>query len=243
MQQPAEPSTTRRPTQLDVARLAGVSRATVSYVLNGLTDGKVPISPETRARVERAIAELGYEPDAGARALRSGSSQTIGLIMPDLRNPHFWETAEGVEQEARAAGYRLLFSSMDLNSQVGEEVFRDLAGRRIDALILMGGLIDQSQAARAILARSLKRRLSIVEINDRPTVEEHQVDIVVANYQEAATAAMHHLLAGGHRRIGLVYGVARLDLGLDRWEPYRECLAGPVLPFDDSLVAHCGPRT
>jgi LacI family transcriptional regulator len=192
--------------------------------------------------VEQAIAELGYEPDAGARALRSGSSQTIGLIMLDLRNPHFWENAEGVEQEARAAGYRLLFSSMDLNTQYGEDIFKDLSRRRIDALILMGGLTDYSETTQAILARSLKRRLPIVEINDRPMMQ-HQVDSVVANYREAAAAAMAHLLGLGHRRIGLVYGVARPDMGLDRLEPYQESLRDAGLPLDRTLIAHCGPRT
>jgi LacI family transcriptional regulator len=91
----------KRPTQVDVARMAGVSRATVSYVVNGLADGQVPISEETRRRVLEAIEELGYEPDARAQALRSGSTQTIGFILPDIRNPHFWQTADGVEQELR----------------------------------------------------------------------------------------------------------------------------------------------
>ena len=87
----------KRPTQVDVARLAGVSRATVSYVLNSQTDGRVPISEETRQRVLEAVAELDYVPDAHARALRSGSTKTIGLIIPDIHNPHFWEVADAVE--------------------------------------------------------------------------------------------------------------------------------------------------
>lgn len=237
-----EPHPLRRPTQNDVARLAGVSRGTVSIVVNGLADGKVAISPETRARVWEAVEQLGYVPDAGAQALRLGSTQTIGLIMPDLRNPHFWENAEGVEQEARAAGYRLLLSSMELNAQYGADIFRDLAGRRIDALILMGELIDQSATAQAILARSLKRRLPIVEINDRPTAG-HPIDSVLANYREAATAAMDHLLALGHRRIALVFGVARPDMGLDRLEPYQASLRRAGLPPDPALLVHCGPRS
>ena len=76
----------------------------------GLADGRVPISQDTRERVLEAIEDLGYEPDAGAQALRSGSTKTIGLIIPDLNNPHFWQNADGVEQEARSAGYRLLLS-------------------------------------------------------------------------------------------------------------------------------------
>lgn len=239
MQQHAQPAAPKRPTQLDVARLAGVSRATVSYVLNGLTEGKVPISPETRERVERAIAELGYEPDAGARALRSGSTQTIGLIMPDLRNPHFWENAEGVEEEARAAGYRVIFSSMDLNAEYGEELFRDLSGRRIDGLILSGPLINQSPTAQQILLRCIKRGLPIVEINDKP-LPGHTVDSIMADYGAATTAAMSHLLELGHRRIGLIFGVEIREMALDRLEPYQASLAAAGLPLDDALLIECG---
>jgi LacI family transcriptional regulator len=238
---PLHPRSARHPTQNDVARVACVSRGTVSYVLNGQADGKVVISPETRARVWAAIEQLGYVPDAGARALRSGATHTIGLIIPDLRNPHFWENADGVEQEARAAGYRILLSSMDLSARYGEDVFKDLSGRRIDALILTGSLVDQSPEAEQIMARSLKRGLPIVEIHDRRR-DDPAVDCVISDYRPAAAAVMEHLLALGHRRIGLVYGVAQPVLALDRLEPYREALAAAGLPADPALVVECGPE-
>jgi transcriptional regulator with XRE-family HTH domain len=135
----------KRPTQVDVARLAGVSRATVSYVVNGLADGQVPISEETRQRVLEAIEELGYEPDARAQALRSGSTQTVGLILPDIHNPHFWQTADGVEQELRAAGYHLLLSSADLNPDYGKDIFKAMSRRRTDGLILMSAFIFHNE--------------------------------------------------------------------------------------------------
>ena len=131
----------KRPTQVDVARLAGVSRATVSYVVNGLTDGRVPISEETCQRVLDAVAELGYEPDARAQALRSGDTKTVGLIIPDIRNPHFWEYADGVEQEASASGYHILLSSTAPDNEYAEDIFKDLSRQRIDGLILMGSFI------------------------------------------------------------------------------------------------------
>ena len=93
----------KRPTQADVAKLAGVSTATVSYVVNDQTGGRIPISPLTRERVLSAIAELDYQPDARARSLRSGGTETIGLLIPDMHNPHYWEIAEGVEEEVRMA--------------------------------------------------------------------------------------------------------------------------------------------
>lgn len=230
----------RRPTQNDVARIAGVSRGTVSYVVNEVADGKVAISQETRIRVLKAIEELGYVPDAGARALRSGATHTIGLIIPDLRNPHFWQNADGVEQAARAAGYRVLLSSMALNERYGEDVFQDLSGRRIDALILSGSLVDQSAEAQAILNQSLKRRLPMVEIRDR-RLPNYRVDCVIADYRNATIEAMKHLLALGHRRIALIYGVSQAILAQDRFEPYQESLAAAGLPLDPVLIAECGP--
>jgi LacI family transcriptional regulator len=230
----------KRPTQVDVARLAGVSRATVSYVVNGLAGGRVPISEETRQRVLDAVAELGYEPDARAQALRSGNTKAIGLIIPDIRNPHFWENADGVEQEARASGYHLLLSSMDLSPEYAEGVFKDLSRRRIDGLILMGSFIGQSEEAKNTLTRLLKRRLPIVEISDQFNVD-YTVDCVVSDYRAATMEVMSHLLSLLHRRIGLIYGVAMPELGEDRLQPYQDSLQAAGLPVDQELIVECGP--
>ena len=235
----SNPPATKRPTQQDVAQRAGVSRATVSYVLNRLSNGRVPISDETRARVMQAIAELGYVPDASAQALRSGSTHTLGLIIPDMHNPHFWQTADGIEQAARAAGYHLLLSSMDLSPQVGQDVFRDLSRRRIDGLILMGAFISQSEAAKNTLFELLARRLPIVEITDHHRIE-YAVDCVSSDYREVTPVLMAHLLGLGHRRIGFIYGVAYRELGLDRLEPYQDSLRAANLPLDPELVIECG---
>ena len=116
----------KRPTQVDVARLAGVSTATVSYIVNERANDRVPISDKTRQRVLDAVAELGYLPDARAQSLASGDTKTIGLIIPDIRNPHFWEHAEGVGQEARAAGYHILLSETGLDTEYEEDIFKDL---------------------------------------------------------------------------------------------------------------------
>ena len=114
----------KQPTQADVAKLAGVSRATVSYVVNNNTSDRVPISEKTRQRVLTAVAELDYVPDARAQALRSGNTKTIGLIIPDIHNPFFWEIADGVEQEADAVGYRILLSSIPPENKDAEDIFR-----------------------------------------------------------------------------------------------------------------------
>ena len=116
----------RHPSQIDVARLAGVSRATVSYVINSQTNGRIPISEITRQKVLDAVEQLGYIPDARAQSLRSGDTKTIGLIIPEIKNPYYWEHAEGIAQEARNANYHLLLSDTGYNNEYAEDIFKDL---------------------------------------------------------------------------------------------------------------------
>ena len=225
-----------RPTQVDVARLAGVSRATVSYVLNGHTEGRVPISDQTQQRVLNAIEELGYEPDARAQALRSGSTSTVALIIPDLRNPHFCEYATGVEDAAREADYHLLLSSTTLDDEYEVEIFKDLARRRFDGLIITGSSILKSSEAQTILARIRKRGLLLVEMN-----EFYGVDSASSDYREATKEVVSYLLSLGHRNIGFVYGVADHELALDRLQPFQESLNNAGVAIEPDLIVECGP--
>jgi LacI family transcriptional regulator len=230
----------KRPTQVDVARLAGVSRATVSYVLNGQTDGRVPISEETRQRVLEAIATLDYVPDARAQALRSGSTKTIGLIIPDIHNPHFWEVADGVEQEATAAGYHILLSSIPPETEHAEDIFKDLSQRRIDGLIMVPSFIYQSEGAQNTLASLRKRRVPIVGIMAEHSGAHYNIDRVISDYRDTTLEVMAHLLALGHRRIGFIFGIDVPDLGNDRLLAYRESLQAANLPLDPELLVRCG---
>src|SRR5829696_6973273 len=164
----------RKVTMTDVARQAGVSQTTVSIVVNN--DDTPNISDETRQRILDAIEELGYEPDALAQALRSGSTRTIALIIPDLRNPHFCEYATGIEEAARSAGYHLLLSSTTMNDEYAVEIFKDLSRRRFDGLIIATSFILESQEAQDTLEQVRKRGLPIVEMD-----ENYGVDSVFAD--------------------------------------------------------------
>lgn len=231
----------KRPTQADVARLARVSRATVSYVVNDQTGGRVPISEETRQRVLKAIAELDYVPDARAQALRSGNTKTIGLIIPDIHNPHFWEIADGVEQEASAAGYHILLSSIPPENKYAEDIFKDLSHRRIDGLVMVPSFIYHSEEAQKTLAHLVKRRVPIVGIMADHGDASYNIDRVVSDYRDTTIEVMTHLLSLQHRRIGFIFGIAVPDLGADRLSAYRESLQIAGLPIDPNLIVECGP--
>ncbi|MCO6453611.1 MAG: LacI family DNA-binding transcriptional regulator [Caldilineales bacterium] len=231
----------KRPTQADVAQLAGVSRATVSYVVNDQTGGRVPISEETRRRVLDAVAELDYVPDARAQALRSGDTKTIGLIIPDIHNPHFWEIADGVEQEAAAAGYHILLSSISPENRHAEEIFKNLSHRRIDGLVMVPSFIYHSAEAQKTLEYLLKRKVPIVGMMAEYGDSDYKIDRVISDYRDATTEVMNHLLTLGHRRIGLIFGIAVPDLGNDRLLAYQDSLEAAGLPVDPELIVECGP--
>src|ERR1041385_8227408 len=122
----------KRPTQKDVADRAGVSRATVSYVLNDQNDLKVPISAETRQRVLSAITELGYEPDARAQSLRRGHSKIVGVIIPTILNPFFWQILFGISSELQAAGYSLYVALDAMHPDQEDNALRKLVQQSVN---------------------------------------------------------------------------------------------------------------
>lgn len=200
----------------------------------------MPISEETRQRVLEAVAQLDYVPDARAQALRSGSTKTIGLIIPDIHNPHFWEVADGVEQEASAAGYHILLSSIPPEKEYAEDIFNDLSQRRIDGLIMVPSFIYHSEEAQKTLAYLLKRRVPIVGIMAEHSEANYNIDRVISDYRDTTVEVMTHLLSLRHRRVGFIFGIAVPELGTDRLFAYRESLQAANVPFDPELVVQCG---
>lgn len=121
----------KHPTQADVAKLAGVSRATVSYVVSGNAD--TPISSETRTRVLGAVAQLNYAPDARARNLRSGGSNTVGLLIPDSAQPPLLEhCARGGGYHTRTGPRFRLLTSTSLDPEREQQALQALSARRME---------------------------------------------------------------------------------------------------------------
>jgi len=223
----------KRPTQNDVAALAAVSRATVSYVVNGRAD--VSISDETRLRVLAAVHQLGYAPDARARSLRSGDANTIGLLIPDLHNPHYWSIVQGVEDAVREQGYDLLLTSTSLDPDREQKTLGALSGRRMDALILTLSFLEQSKIT---LTRLAANGFPVVTLGNT----SFNVDAVVATYRNATAQMMAHLLALGHTRIGFIFGVGSKELATNRMAVYQESLIAAGIPVDPELIDYSGVR-
>jgi LacI family transcriptional regulator len=122
-------------TRTDVARLAGVSTAVVSYVVN---DGPRPVAAHTAARVRDAIEVLGYRPNASARALKLGTTRVLGLVVPDASNPFYAELALEIERAATARGLALLVASSNSDLDLEARLIRNLAARQADGLMVAG---------------------------------------------------------------------------------------------------------
>jgi LacI family transcriptional regulator len=127
------PAKARPATRADVARIAGVSTAVVSYVVN---DGPRRVAPETAARVRAAIEILKYRPNVNARALKKGSTEMFGVVLPDMTNPFFAEYAHALEVAAVTHGYVLVIANSAAKEAQERRIVNDLANRQVDGLII-----------------------------------------------------------------------------------------------------------
>jgi LacI family transcriptional regulator len=222
----------KRPTQADVAKLAGVSRATVSYVLNRRADGRIPITAETRQRVLEAAEKLGYKPHALARSLRSGLTHTVGLLIPDTNNPHYIDILSGVEAEVVEQGYYLVLVSAKLDPERERHCLRSLFQQRLDGLVLAPTFEDLFESEFAELVGNTR---PIVFATPRP-----DADSVCTDARSGAEALMDHLVSLGHTRVGFVHGVARSGMADTRLAVYRERCVDPDARPGRCLVISCG---
>lgn len=209
----------------DVAEHARVSKATVSRYLNG----NLALPPETAERIDAAIVALNYRQNSLARRLSLGSSETIGLAMPDVANPFFAEIADEVELAASEHGYGL--SLCITRNQFDREslYIRWLDTQHLDGLILVSNRPDDGSLRNLIGTRS-----NIVLIDE--DIPGADVPKVFVDNVQGGYLATRHLLAAGHRRIAHVSGPRGLFTVQERCEGYRRALAEAGIAFDEALV-------
>jgi LacI family transcriptional regulator len=208
----------RRPTSADVATEAGVSRTTVSFVLNGRTDVKIPT--ETRQRVLRAAERLGYHPNASARQLVGGRSHVLALVLRQTpeqiaSDAVLAETLRGLATAARTRGFRVMVEPLAPDG-IGDTYETILRGQHADGLIISGPRSDDPQ-----LAALVRDGFPVVLQGTLPGVEAASVDV---DNVLGARGAVEHLIGLGHRRIAcitnapMVYTAAQ-ELDPDLLEP------------------------
>ncbi len=218
----------------DIAALAGVSIATVSYVLNGKSQR---YSPETLERIRRVMRESGYEPDFTARSLARGKTRLLGLILPLsggharssalLRdNPFYTELADGIMEVASEKKYDLIISGMES----GDEAITWIRRRKPDGLIYLGFFPESEEA-------DLKRiGLPVVLIDSEPGIAAGYFHVRTDEAQ-AGYDAVAALISHGHRRIALVSGpTANSRINSLRRSAWEKALLDAGLSIDKKLI-------
>ena len=211
-------------TMRDVARRAGVSLATVSYVVNG---GPRSVSDALRGRVEAAVHELGYRPAPRGRSRTR--PQTFGVIVPDTGNPFFSRVISGLRSVLRPRGHILIGGSSEDQPQAERDLVAALARGRVDGIVMTpcGPVPDEIvELAGAGLA---------VVLVDRDGGATNLNRVVMDNYRSAFQAT-RLLIESGHLRIALVNGPASVDTARERQRGYRDALAFADIAPEEALV-------
>ncbi len=211
----------------DVARLAGVSPAVVSYVIN---NGPRPVSARARIRVEAAIEALDYRPNPIASALRGGTTKAIGLLIPSPVNSYFAEIADVIESELLLSGNALSICITDDDAGRERLHIRSLLDRRVDGMIIVS-----SRSLGPLLTAPLPA--PPVVVLDRVEKTSLLSSVHVDNVRDAASA-VQHLQWWGHRVIGCISGPWPVRVSSDRIEGWRSQQERVGAPRGSELVAH-----
>jgi LacI family transcriptional regulator len=210
-----------RATIHDVARLAGVSIASVSRALTGARK----VRPEVAERVRSAAEQLGYQTDQVGRSLRRQETQTIGLVIADITNPFFPALVQAVEGELREAGLGVLLADAQNDPEIEASGVRLLLGRRVDALLITP--VDRRRSAAAVAAAA--RAIPVVQLDRFAALDVHYVGM---DHDRAIADVLAHLAGTGRRHLALIGSDPSMSTSWDRQTAFtaRAAEIDPVAP-------------
>lgn len=208
-----------------VAQLAHVSIATVSRTINHVPS----VSPKLAKRVREAIRELNYLPNTQARALVSGRSRILGLIVSEITNPFFPELIQRFEDLAVENGYEILIGSTNYEPERMQRCIRRMMERKVDGVAVMTFGIEQP-----LLDQLTDRNVPLVFVDMAPN--RPGISILKVDYHRGIRQGVQHLAALGHRRIAFVSGPLRLHSAESRLTAFRKSLCECGIPVEDNLI-------
>jgi LacI family transcriptional regulator len=211
----------------DIARLAQVSTATVSYVING----KSRVSEKLKRRVLDAMDALDYHPDQVARSLRVRRTSTIGVVIPDVTIPFYAEVMRGIEDEARSEGYSVIFCNTNEDAQLERQYLETLFARRVDGVLIASDTVSVEER------RFVSRRCPLVFFDRTPP--GFTGTAVVSDNVGGGRAAARHLIQLGHTRIAIVTGWKGLSVAMGRLDGFREALQEAKLLLPQDYIRYC----
>ena len=215
----------KKPALRDVAKLAGVSTATVSHALNGTRF----VSEEIVQRVKKSAEELQYTPNMVARGFRRGKSNTIGLILPDISN-HFFSSLVGIiENSLSKKGYHLIIAITNENFQLERQHLQYFSAGVTDGIILASAATDAAK-----IEEVLPGGFPITLIDRCPN--DLVWDSVAISSERAIFDAVSYLVQKGHKRIGFLSGLPTLSTTQERLGAYKMALKQNDLPFDEEMM-------
>lgn len=212
----------------DIAQAVGVSTALVSYVLNG-KEKEARVGKEIAEEIRKMAEKLDYQPNQIAKSLKSGKSQTLGLIVADISNPFFANIARTIEDEAKKNNYTVIFGSSDENAEKSRDLINVLIKRQVDGFIIAPAENSEKQ-----IEYLVSQNIPFVLI-DRYFPDIASSYVVTDNYQ-ASFNAVAHLADTGHKRIGMLAYKSGLIHMKERKRGYTDALKAKGLQADVSLL-------
>jgi len=210
----------------DIARLANVSTATVSRVINNYPF----IHKKTRKKVQDIILQVDYQPNATARSLATNKSRMIGVIVWDLGSLFFSEIVQKIGKECRKRGYQPIFCSTEGRDEIQEEYINLLRQENIEGFLIATANLSDPQIEKLVLQDSPP-----VVLIDR-TLQTELASSVTVDNEQGAYLAIQHLIEHGHRRIACVTGPENSSSGLGRIQGYQKALLEKKIPIDRQLI-------
>ena len=213
----------------DIAKEAGVSIATVSFIVNGKDQH---ISEATRQRVKDVMKKYNYIPNAMAGSLVTRRTGIIGLVLPDITNPFFPGIARGAEDRANEEGYSIIFCNTDDKIEVEEKYIESLTSKMVDGIIIAHS--SNSEEMGEILERT---QIPVILI-DRDFDSKNILGKVLVNNKQGAYEAVCHMVEKGYKKIAYLSGSLKTQTAMDRLEGYKEALLAKNLPVEEHLIKY-----
>jgi LacI family transcriptional regulator len=218
----------RRPTQEDVAKLAGVSQAVVSQVLN---KNDISITPNTRQRVLDAIDQLGYVPNKSAQSLRTKKTKMIASIIPDITNPFYPAFQRGIQSVTNQKNYDLIIYDTDEKEENEKRSLKSLEQANVD-----GAIISLFHHGIDDLKPLIEQGIPVVYWWGGPVEKNLAIDLIFVDNVAMAKTAVSYLIEKGHTRIGMIAGLENTPPRQDRIRGFREALREHNLALEETLI-------
>jgi LacI family transcriptional regulator len=220
--------TNQRPTQADVAELAGVSQSVVSQILN---NNDISVSDETRRRVLDAIEELGYVPNKFAQSLRTNKTLTIASIIPDITNPFYPAFQRGIQSVTNKMNYDLIIYDTDEMEENEKRSLKSLQQANVD-----GAIVSLFHHGFEALKPLVDQGIPVVYWRGGPVRKDLTIDLIYVDNVAMAKTAVSYLIEKGHSRIGMIAGLENTPPRQDRIRGFREAMEKHNLPLEETLI-------